>query len=416
VIDTAPAARWALDLHQVKADPRTIATLAAAASAHAQAFEGGSTPAFLEHLRGMGPAGQEEAGSLEASARELWADPARVPEEQRWVRILASVVWRDEVAARLETERRLGGPAMVLPLARTVASLAAVSVEGGQLVTATGAAVPIAPLCPAELAVLEGHPGLKRLGSVTADRLVGWLLRTAFALHLENPHRHLYAVRIVGGFRELARLVGGSESNKVRADVAALVDVLSRCTLTWNLPGDRGGGSLLTWREVERPAPGRPAAFLLGLSPVWTPGLVHLLGRGERALVPWVDLPPLEAVGPYLQPRAVRLFRLAMVALREGALELSQRGGVRLDWPALASEVEFPVLHLPKLLEAWARPGSPLVRDGERWTLAEGPETSAALAMLKAAGAMSAAGVAGGRKAAARRKARRAAAEAGDAR
>ena len=351
-------------------------------------------------LERQGAAGREQAGRIRERPANLWTDPERTPEGQRWVRVLARVAWR----TRLEPSGGSGPPATLLRLAQGLASARRGVVRDGRLLDDEGREGALVPTAPADLASGIGSEGLAHLGGVTFHRLIRWMILQA--------HEHGTDRRVVipGGVAALTDRIGAA-AGKARDEVRELLGTLQATTIRWDGPAGYGGASLLPWYHVTPAAPGRPAVLELKLSPLFEPRLVNRLVRGhpDRALVPILPLPRIP-LNPRLHPAAARLDWLALVALRSDVADLVERGGVRLDWPALAREAGLPVEHLPALLEAWttSAPGFPArwrEAGSRRWTLAESDEpTRAALRFLSEAGQRTVEGRAGGRKAARRRK------------
>jgi hypothetical protein len=350
----------------------------------------GVTPRnLLSRLKAIGPAGVERAAEFEGASFDLWTDPARTPEAQRWVRGIGLALWDDVVRHKV--------PAVVRPVALAFASLCSRPFVG--LEPAPGVRLQVVQGRPPEQ-VESAIPGLPLLGTVTAHRLFRFLIRCAYDAENHDAPR----VIVEGGWTELARLIG-ARSNKAIEELRAICNALACTAVVWDLGPAMGASALLEWFQ-DRPA-SRAGRAVLELRPsrVLTPGFVHQVAKGsaDRHLVPVLPLPSLDGVNPRLQPAAARLDWCAMVELRARAAELADAGSVALDWRGMAEQVGFPVDQLPRLLPAWSDRWATV--GAGRWTLAETDnEAAPVLAFLRVAGARSTTGRKGGNRAASRHR------------
>ncbi len=232
------------------------------------------------------------------------------------------------------------------------------------------------------------------LESLSAQRFLRWAV--AEACRRENagePHPERFAV--LGGWQGLARVIGAT-SNQAADELRDIVEALYRYDLV--LPGGGGARLLATFDHQRRGSGG--SVLLLTIGDPLRPGFAtRHNGRDERALVPILPLPPVEVVNPRSAAAAARLDVLAVAELRDRVGELATHGAVALDWEELADRAGLPSRALAPLLGRWqADPSARWVRVGEAWTLADRPETAAALAFLRVAGRMVTRGRAGGLK------------------
>lgn len=333
----------------------------------------------------------------------------------RFALSLARCLWE-----RMEAERAKPA-ALIMPVHEAAMSLhcrgLAISTEQGAIVEATGQRVlslrlpdeADAPELPViDLAALGPllAAGIQRMGSLTAQRLLRWEVVTGHRQALSGgPDAR--RIEVEGGWGELARRIG-ERSRKAIAALPGIVAVQGCAVWTWP---DGTRGNLLQWEE--RPAaPGRPALVKLTLGDMLLPGAVlQLAGRSRevreaRRLVPMVDqLPPMAGRAREQGPQAA--LQLAVMAeLRRHALELAQRGSVRIPlkrWADMATHVGLPRGMVGKVLEAWTRDGKdapafltrPDARDRWRFGLAGAYEP--ALAFLLTAGRRAAGGAEAGR-------------------
>lgn len=362
---------------------------------------------FADHLVGLGEAGQKFAAEIRERSRHqlqqvvgdqerfkvgLWLVPAKLHAPELWYLwdtgrgeetgkkvpgwtcVLGAVLWEGESG---EVLRRLRAPAMAFPFAQDTSRLRRAVWSEGQIVDDRGDPSPLVPVGPAQLDALA-RQGLDALDTPTADRLFGWLLRTGFELHAADPERpaHMYSKEIVGGYRAIAEDLG-VRGGKASNEIAALLAALNRCSLSWNVPGVSRGQPLplVHLMAKDHCRPGVRETFSLGLSPLWTPGLCHLLTGTERLIVPWIDLPMLP-IHNHFHRAAVRMWRSIRLCLRVQAAELPQ--GVRLDWASLAAEAGLPDDRLPALIEAWTAETGPLKASEGRIT----PRDPTVLALL----------------------------------
>jgi hypothetical protein len=311
---------------------------------------------------------QIPAGLCDAALWWLWDTGPRGSVAPAWLTLLGGVLWTGDAGEILRRKQR---PAMALPFAEDTAMMRRALVIEGQLLDEQGELSPLVPIGPAQLDALA-QQGLESLDTPTADRLFGWLLRLGFELHAADPLKpvHMYAKEIVGGYRAIAAELG-VRGGKAANEIAALLAALNRCCLSWDVPGLSRGQPLplvhLMTTKQHHCRPGRQQSFSLGLSPLWTPGLCHLLTGSDRLIVPWLDLPTLEPIHNRHHRAAVRLWREVRLALRIQAHEL-HHGGVRLDWQTLALTAELPTAQLPVLLDAWTTETGPLEIAGDRVT------------------------------------------------
>ena len=345
---------------------------------------------FLERL---GPEGKEMAAKIRAKSRQrwgtyvaiqpgamdtdaaqqlwrLWWDPQYSLTSMRFIPALAHVLWKDIVHVQRERIRKKS-PAIALPIAadliRTMRPGGQLSEDGG-LMTKEGTfvatvereiplQVPTVELTTAERLLPTGVTLLSRLN---AHRLLRWEILEAHKRVL-NAEPDARALRLDGGWRELARRIEAGSGRKASEEIHAIVIAQAHLCLTWP---DGTRGNLLSY--TLRPATGgRPAHLTLVLGDVLLPDFVlSLVGRGRktresRRLVPIVPLPSL--IGRPNEHGAQASFQLLLLAeLRRRARELVQEGGVHLseaDKERLGEEAGLPAHLLPRVLESWVRDG-----------------------------------------------------------
>jgi hypothetical protein len=353
-----------------------------------------------------------------------WSGPAGIPIDPEsefrhahpWLVFLAWVLWekevRGEVAARSERARRKKSPALPMPLAEGIAVIEDSSVANGQIVRkkdgklsplafsphALQNTVDAALVVPRELvASVE-----RTIGTVTMWRALDWLIKEAHEAYLDSGK--LKEIEVVGGWTELARLVG-STSRETPTQLRDLFDVFVATTIQWDGPAGSGHSNLANY-TITPHAPKRPAVLRITPGAVWKPGVVSSLPRGDpgRALVPWLGAPPLEGLARPLHAKARRLDTLMAIELSDRVDEYPEHYGVSLDWSALARRVDLDEQHIPKLQDLWKERYHEVTPG--RWWLADTEETRGARALLEERAELVVGGRKHGKAAAARKRGR----------
>lgn len=363
---------------------------------------------LAEMLATMGSAGEEAAGSVleEAAARfrglrdqlplpgqavpwgelwELWHPPAERfvdNENALFYRYLAQVVWLHEVRPQIKGEREKY-PAIVGPL---FAHLARVQTPGGRVVPTERGDVLVdregvfvaevtQPLMMRIAAVrLQAIPSLMQrgaglLGSLNAHRLMRWMVPKAHYRMLAKEQDARVLV-VDGGWSALAEEIHAGGSKKAPTELCAITTAFAH--LAFPMP-DGSVGNFLAY--TDRPAIGQRSARLeIVVGTALLPNETYQFPRGDRALVPMIDLPPL--VGRPNDHGAQAALQLYILAeLRKRATELVETGGVAISdglWNELSAGAGVPVSIRGKVLEAWtSAEGFLLEVDRRRYTLAD---------------------------------------------
>ena len=353
-----------------RAEGLAVATLTAAAGFRAMVpdvpTDRDLRGALAGFLAGYGPPAAEYVDAVRAGgAAEGWspfwlpAGTVRKPTPPPWVGLLARVCW----VCGVRSASAALPPAVVLPFALGLAARPGVA--------------PWEPVGP-DTVDLPSAAGL--LDTPIADRFFAWLLVKAAEEDAKSPLRplNMYSVRIDGGDAEIARQLGLAPG-RASAEIGRIREALGRIALPWDVPGVSKGSPLplLHTLSPTPAAPGRPAGFALGLSPVWTPKLAPYMFGSERLLVFWLPLPDLDGVNTKHARGAVLLWRNIRVDLLLGAADLA-RGGVALDPGDLARRAGLSEPVVVGLLAEWSGDGGPLRDLGGRY-LVRDPGTVAAL-------------------------------------
>lgn len=338
--------------------------------------------------------GQEAVATGGAALWDKWLPSAAKPPLRR-LTFAALGLWQQRVRHRLDVERRRP-KAVVRPV---YASPVVLMHAGAQLVEGPDGQSLHPGLHEGGMSCRIAHAdarlfariraGIDKLGTLTAHRLIRWEIATGYQQFLDrdrDPEADPRVIKIVGGYRVLAREHLGLTSND---DVTAVRDIIAAqdaCVFDFPWANDGAGqnGRLLIREEVAA-ARGRPAQLRLVLGTMLLPHFADLVKHqeGQRGqaikLVPVTDLPPL--VGrPNEQGAQVSLSMMFVLWLRDRAKVLHQEGSVRLrqaDLQRLAREVGLKDAELlTKVWDRWQRDGDDApafvkLVDADRYTLAD---------------------------------------------
>jgi len=198
--------------------------------------------------------------------------------------------------------------------------------------------------------------------SLTAHRLIRWLVCAGYGQRYLTKMRDFRTLRIERGFTGLARALN-LHSGKGADELRRALEVLQFAHL--RLPHGEIGG-LLTW-SLDHPAHGRPSGLSIVLGDALLPDYVARLPKGgeearrARMLVPIPNrLPPM--VGRARDSAAqAALQLLVMTELRFNATDLVHRGAVEIPkqtWKRLADRAELPNQMLDGVIDRWLGRGS----------------------------------------------------------
>ena len=333
--------------------------------------------------------------------------------------------WREQVAEELAARANLvKNPAgLVTPVYGRIHDMlvrASIDRESGRIVGKDGRQLPLLPTT-----TLDRLAGLPALGTLTAQRLVRWLVRTATVGHwrgdgrvfaatdgvLVQRHRLGVNVEIIGGVARVMDLIGAT-SNRHSNEISDVLEVLRDTRMDWDAPGVRGSQHLLHSLEDVEAAPGRQARLTLGVGSLLCPGIAPKLPKGDpdRWVVPVLPMPDLSGLHSLQRTPATRLDWVAVRHLSDQRRDAARHGGVIVPWDALATRVNATRATTGKALELWSGGDAPRwvqVEDG-RWMLGDAdPEIRAARDFILEGGRASLAGSEGGRKSGEARRAKR---------
>ncbi len=296
----------------------------------------------------------------------------------RILRLIALTLWEQkwETQARHQRRPAVLVQAIATPLAE-VMDRAFLDRSTGQIVSANDGHQ--LPLIPTETAGRVS--GVDALGTLSARRLIGALPRLCAAAHvspgsqiplIDHPGSWVQEVNgagvllhVEGGWETLALMVGvpvmsrgahkGRPSHKLRKQVEDTVMALC-IPMRWT--GPRGHvciDALVGLRDLSPHAPGQRSSLTLRISEPFMPQYYAQFPKGQRALVPILDVPPLAMVHSRVQPKVARLEWLAVIELRNQAREVAQHGGAVIAWDQLASRVQLSSKHLQTVLQCWTQ-------------------------------------------------------------
>lgn len=340
----------------------------------------------------------------------LWTERTTAP---LWLVMLAEWVWAVEVEpqirrARLKPPAVLG--AIFEPL-RGVMAPAELDAGRGVVVPAgrgdRWGGLVLAHVAPAAdlAAVAEGAELLRTL---TAERLVRWMIRTAHDQHLRGEPRPT-VIAVSGGWSGLASAIGAG-SKKAADELRRLVPALRGLQIEWS-PGGMNGRRTRTvllsgYSEPgEKAAPGKARELLIEVPALLLPAVLKKdeLPR-DRSLIPVLSVPRLGAVNPVLHARAAGLEWDALAYVRRGVEELHRFGAVAVPWEELGAKRGLSPEAVGRLVEDWRRDAPELTGDDRyarweltdaaagRWMLADREPTRDARAFLLDGAARSAQG------------------------
>lgn len=384
--------------------------------------------ALMVYLRRMVGPGKGEAAelvdALEAEAVQRWTDwmgesrqteltPASLSERAntvlmlwnvtseapRWMRVIARVVWLVDVGPKIQRGKD-NPPALVRVLAEPAARImVAARIEGGAVFEVGAGRRGRLPVALAPAGTASG-PELELLGSLTAQRLFRWLVRTAHRRWL-NGEQTPGVLVIPGGYEALANAIGVTSKAEI-ARLPVILRGLHRSGLQWRGDGRSGEVSLIAgFEDDDRQYRGHARELVIEVPTMLLPGAVKRAGLTTspgKHLIPVLDLPNLSAIGARLQPRGALLDWLAVAELRAGAADVVTFGGVLMPWEKLAVRARLdPERDVPRLLASWSPDRWESIGNG-RWNLADSPATGDARRFILAAGEEEIAGARKGRE------------------
>jgi hypothetical protein len=198
--------------------------------------------------------------------------------------------------------------------------------------------------------------GTEEFRSITGVRLLVHVIRTThlqFYRGVDDPR----VVEIEGGIKELSRQIGGPGSGKSQDRLRKILEAGSQWRKEWNGVIERG---LWTWRVDDRTGPGKRSHIRIIVGDPLSPQFVHKMPKGERTLVPIVDIAPLVNPGRYYGPQAA--FQQAVVRkIVERRKHIPDRGGAALSlsddlWP-VADRLNLPQSTMKRALDRWTSDG-----------------------------------------------------------
>ena len=366
----------------------------------------------------------ELVDGLEAEAAQRWADwtgeprqteltPASLAERTNtvlmlwnvtseapgWMRVIARVVWLVDVGPKIQRGKD-NPPALVRVLAEPAARImVAARIEGGAVFEVGAGRRGRLPVALAPAGTASG-PELELLGSLTAQRLFRWLVRTAHRRWL-NGEQTPGVLVIPGGYEALANAIGVTSKAEI-ARLPVILRDLHRSGLQWRGDGRSGEVSLIAgFEDDDRQYRGHARELVIEVPTMLLPGAVKRAGLTTspgKHLIPVLDLPNLSAIGARLQPRGALLDWLAVAELRAGAADVVTFGGVLMPWEKLAVRARLdPERDVPRLLASWSPDRWENIGNG-RWNLADSPATGDARRFILAAGEEEIAGAQKGRE------------------
>lgn len=274
--------------------------------------------------------------------RAVWLDVAR----PRWKRLrdnrpaivrsvhdgLEEMAFRDG-----RTVRELDGPQLQL------------WDDGNELVAQT-------PTLPEQQLARVVEQGTEEFRSITGVRLLVHVIRTThmqFYRDADDPR----VVEIEGGIKELSRQIGDPGSGKSQDRLKKILEAGNHWRREWNGVVERG---LWTWSVDDRTGPGQRSHVRIIVGDPLSPQFVHQMPKGERTLVPIVDIAPLVNPGRYYGPQAA--FQQALVRkIVERRKHIPERGGAALSltddlWP-IAGRLNLPQSTMKRALDRWTSDG-----------------------------------------------------------
>lgn len=287
-------------------------------------------------------------------------------------KMLAGIVWNDWVKKRIELllKKPPALPLMTLEFARKPMR------KGTEFNKCKSMIVdhngnPIAKIgrtSPLEIPSLEletvqkilSKGNAKELSTINSHRLFRWeIVTVTHQLLAGNPD--MRAIRVEGGFSELATLIGAGSGRKAAEQVREIV--IWQANTILDMPGEQG--NMISY-HIRTSGYKTKGMLTIILGEMMLPHYVfQLLGIERRKvegrqLVPIVDIPPL--VGRPADHGSQANFQMElMVAFRKRAVELVKEGGIYLpetELRLLANESGLPQRILKKVMDRWVQDGN----------------------------------------------------------
>lgn len=287
-------------------------------------------------------------------------------------KIVAAIVWKDWVKKRIEL---LIKKPPALPLL-TYDSVRKPMKKGttydkknnqlidmnGNPITSIGRDIPLdvpsMELSTIKTIIAKGN--IRILSTINAHRLLRWEVSTITRQFIEgNPDAR--AIRIDGGFSELAKLIGAGTGKKAAEQIREIIVWQAHSIFQGQ---DKSLGNMLSYRISPNGYKKRSQLSLI-LGDMMLPHYVfELLGiarskREARKLIPIVDIPPLIGRPADQGPQANFQMEM-MVKFRTHAQEFLEFGGVYIseqELRYLANESGLPLTILQKVMDRWTQDG-----------------------------------------------------------
>lgn len=199
---------------------------------------------------------------------------------------------------------------------------------------------------------------VKVLSTINAHRLLRWLIQTVTKQFVKG-YADARAIRVPGGFKELARMIGAGEGRKAADQIHKIIVWLAHSRFQ-TVNGTYG--NLLSYTFIPE-GPGRKSMLSLVLGDMLLPHYVYqLVGisqtlRESKRLIPIVDMPPLIGRPNDQGPQACFQMEI-LVEMRKRAQEFARAGGILLTndrLNELAAKADLPINLLPRLMEKWTQ-------------------------------------------------------------
>jgi hypothetical protein len=202
---------------------------------------------------------------------------------------------------------------------------------------------------------------IKVLSTVNAHRLLRWEIQTVTTQFVEGMV-DARALKVYGGYQELANLIGSSGSRKAAEQLRDII--VWQAAPRFYQPSGRYGNMLSF--DYTPSGYGRPAILQLVLGNMMLPHYVYELLNmpeactGDRRLIPIVDMPPL--IGRPNDQGAQPSFQIEiLVEMRKGAREFATNGGVLIlksKLEELAERAGLSKRLYSKVLDRWIQDGT----------------------------------------------------------
>jgi hypothetical protein len=325
-----------------------------------EAYKGDFAPKMIDFLETA-----HSKFSLEERVRS-WKQPLFI------YKIIAGIVWNDWVKKRISLliKKPPALPLLTYDCVRKPMKKGALyDKEKNQLIDINGNPitsigrdipldVPSMELNTIKTIISKGN--IKTLSSINAHRLLRWEVSTITKQFIEgNPDAR--AIRVDGGFSELANLIGAGAGKKAAEQVREIVVWQAHCIFKGH---DKSLGNMLSYRISPHGYKKRSQLSLI-LGDMMLPHYVfELLGiarskREARKLIPIVDIPPL--IGRPADQGSQAHFQMEMmVKFRTHAREYLEFGGVYIsgqEKKSLANEAGLPITILPRVMDRWTKDG-----------------------------------------------------------